>query len=194
MLMMQGFDYLPLGWAHHSANFGNMGDGPQLSGRRQPGDGRHRSGDGLLELVLQEPAAQGPHGGLHRQLRATPARATRRASAGKTRRTPASSAVVYTSPVYSDPLTLFDAYFMTATQQTVPLRKTLVDRVLGDYNSLRQSNTRLGAVDRQRLDLHIQFSSRDAAKGDAGRPGLLPDEGRPATSPIGRSFSTPSTA
>ncbi len=72
--------------------------------------------------------------------------------------------------MYSNPATLFDAYFMTQTASQTPLRKTLVDQVLKDYNSLRQSNTRLGAADKQRLDLHIQFLQDTQTKVNAVIP------------------------
>jgi hypothetical protein len=60
---------------------------------------------------------------------------------------------------YYNPETLWNAFFSssTGTQPARSAKKTLVDTVLADYNSLRQSNRRLGAEDRRRLDLHIAF-------------------------------------
>ncbi len=52
---------------------------------------------------------------------------------------------------------LFNAVFVPddPTEPTAPPRPLIVDRVIESYRSLRQSNRRLGAADRQRLDDHL---------------------------------------
>jgi hypothetical protein len=52
-------------------------------------------------------------------------------------------------------LALFNRIFVPEEEETSP-RPPVVDRVLENYNSLRQSNRRLSARDRQRLDEHIE--------------------------------------
>ena len=54
-------------------------------------------------------------------------------------------------------LQLFNAMFGAAesSADAGAARAPVVDKVLANYNSLRQSNTRLSAADKQRLDAHI---------------------------------------
>jgi hypothetical protein len=52
-------------------------------------------------------------------------------------------------------LALFNRIFVPEEEETSP-RPPVVDRVLENYNSLRQSDRRLSARDRQRLDEHIE--------------------------------------
>jgi len=52
-------------------------------------------------------------------------------------------------------LALFNRIFVPEEEETSP-RPPVVDRVLENYNSLRQSNRRLSSRDRQRLDEHIE--------------------------------------
>lgn len=52
-------------------------------------------------------------------------------------------------------LALFNRIFVPEEEETSP-RPPVVDRVLENYNSLRQSNRRLSAQDRQRIDEHIE--------------------------------------
>jgi hypothetical protein len=54
----------------------------------------------------------------------------------------------------SSSLQLFNSIFGAALA-TKPARPPVVDKVLANYNSLRQSNTRLSAADKMRLDAHI---------------------------------------
>ena len=58
-------------------------------------------------------------------------------------------------------LQLFNAMFGGAksTADAGALRPPVVDKVLANYNSLRQGNTRLSAEDKARLDAHIQLLS-----------------------------------
>ncbi len=55
---------------------------------------------------------------------------------------------------YSSSLELFNKIFVPATGGPAP-RAPIVDRVLANYNRLRQSNRRLSAADKQRLDDHV---------------------------------------
>jgi hypothetical protein len=62
----------------------------------------------------------------------------------------------------SSSLQLFNALFGGAQASSADAgaaRPPVVDAVLTNYNSLRQSNTRLSAADKQRLDAHIQLLS-----------------------------------
>ncbi len=52
-------------------------------------------------------------------------------------------------------LALFNRIFVPEEEESSP-RPPVVDRVLANYNSLRQSNRRLSSRDRQRLDEHIE--------------------------------------
>src|SRR5262249_31722619 len=54
---------------------------------------------------------------------------------------------------FPNPATLWDKYFGNTTV-SVDMKTLLVDQVLADYKSLRQSG-KLGAEDRDRLDSHI---------------------------------------
>jgi Protein of unknown function (DUF1552) len=54
---------------------------------------------------------------------------------------------------YQSSLPLFNAIF--GTPNPTPSRPLIIDRVLQNYNSLRQSNRRLSAADKIRLDDHI---------------------------------------
>jgi hypothetical protein len=55
---------------------------------------------------------------------------------------------------YSSSLELFNKIFVPTTGGPAP-RAPIVDRVLANYNRLRQSNRRLSAADKQRLDDHV---------------------------------------
>ena len=58
-------------------------------------------------------------------------------------------------PVEWSSLALFNRIFVPEEEETNP-RPPVVDRVMENYRSLRESNRRLSARDRQRLDEHIQ--------------------------------------
>jgi hypothetical protein len=53
-------------------------------------------------------------------------------------------------------LALFNSIF-GGLMSTKPMRPPVVDKVLANYNSLRQGNTRLSAADKMRLDAHINM-------------------------------------
>jgi hypothetical protein len=55
---------------------------------------------------------------------------------------------------YSSSLALFNKIFVTGTTGPAP-RAPIVDKVLANYNRLRNGNTRLSAADKQRLDDHV---------------------------------------
>ncbi len=55
---------------------------------------------------------------------------------------------------YTSSLALFNKVFVPPTSGTAP-RAPIVDRVLANYNRLRNGNTRLSAADKQRLDDHV---------------------------------------
>ncbi len=138
MLMMQGFDYIALGWYHHSGQFGNW----------------HKSADGTegnpdmasLDVVLADYfASQGLPGDLVAYSASW--RDIQYGCSFNADGTPTTSR-------FSDPATLWEKYFGNATIPT-NFKELLVDRVLADYQSLKQ-NPRLGKDDRLRVDAHIE--------------------------------------
>ncbi len=56
---------------------------------------------------------------------------------------------------YTSSLDMFNQIFVAPPMSGMPARTPIVDRVLANYNRLRNGNTRLSASDRQRLDDHI---------------------------------------
>ena len=56
---------------------------------------------------------------------------------------------------YSSSLDLFNKIFVPARTTRPAPRAPIVDRVLANYNRLRNGNTRLSAADKQRLDDHV---------------------------------------
>jgi hypothetical protein len=56
---------------------------------------------------------------------------------------------------YTSSLDLFNKIFVAPTTSGPAPRAPIVDRVLANYNRLRNGNTRLSAADKQRLDDHI---------------------------------------
>ncbi|MDX2022434.1 MAG: DUF1552 domain-containing protein [Deltaproteobacteria bacterium] len=52
-------------------------------------------------------------------------------------------------------LALFDKLFVKPSATPVAARKPIVDKILANYKSLRESDRRLSATDKQRLDDHI---------------------------------------
>lgn len=140
MLMMQGFDYIGLGYYHHSGQFGNW----------------HRTADATegnpdmatLDVVLAEWfASQGMPGDL-----VAYSASNRDESSGYGCSWKADGS--YPTSMFHDPATLWTKYFENATIPT-NIKELLVDRVYADYQSL-QSNPRLGAEDRQRLNAHVE--------------------------------------
>ena len=139
MMMMQGFDYVGLGYHHHSGQFGAW----------------HRTADqtegnpdmATLDVVLSNwKASQG----MPSDLVAYSASSQDETSGyGASWKEDGS----YTTSMFSNPAVLWDKYFANA-QIPANFKQLLVDRVLADYNALRQ-NPRLGAEDRQRVDAHV---------------------------------------
>jgi hypothetical protein len=59
-------------------------------------------------------------------------------------------------PTFNSSLKLFTSIFGTgSTTTTTTTRPLIIDRVIQNYNSLRNSNRRLSAADKQRLDDHV---------------------------------------
>jgi hypothetical protein len=178
MMMIQGMDYLSLAYCHHHAQFGNAddensnatsGNPPMASIDRVLGysssfyKNPSNIGRAVCFTANSQEASSGYQG----------------SSTWQDPTQPTTSPIVYTSPIYSDPAVLFDAFFMTNTQSAQPLRKTLVDQVFADYKALRGNNSRLGTVDKQRLDLHLTFLQQTQQKVAALAP--VCSQMRPAT-------------
>lgn len=169
MMMLQGMDYLSLAYCHHHAQFGNAddqnsnatsGNPPMASIDRVLGYSSSfyknpmQVGRAVCFTANQSEGSSGYQG----------------SSTWQDPTQPNSSPIVFTNPVYANPATLFDAFFMTNTQSQAPLRKTLVDQVFADYKALRSNNSRLGAADKQKLDLHLQFIQQTQQKVSALAP------------------------
>ncbi len=145
VLMLQGFDYIGLGYYHHSGHFGNW---HETSGQTE-GNPTMASLDVVISNYLKSAllpsdivcyTASYPDRGQTTSFLAdgTP-----------------------TSDIFYNPATLWDSYFGTSNIP-INLKKTLVDQVLVDYKSVRQS-ARLGAQDRLKLDTHIALLSQTEA-------------------------------
>jgi len=68
---------------------------------------------------------------------------------------PAARTGVQKLQTYKSSLSLFNSIFGTGGTQTQPTRPLIIDRVIENYNSLRTSNRRLSAADKQRLEDHV---------------------------------------
>lgn len=140
MFMLQGLDYLSMGAAHHTAQFGaqnrNTGQAtsnvPFMASLDQVIADFYR-GQGHLSNVVTYSATRLDSG------------------AGYANSYRANGDV--TTGHYSDPSLLWERYFGNVNIPTAT-RTLLVDRVLSDYKSVR-ANPRLGSEDRQRLDTHV---------------------------------------
>jgi hypothetical protein len=169
MNMIQGLDYLGLGWSHHQAHFGNSGSDASSSSDGNPPQAGIDQVLAYSSSFYKNPALKGRSVAFT----ANPSDASSGYQAGYMWSDPANpmtSNVVFSSPIYTNPATLFDAYFQTQSAQMTPLKQTLVDKVLADYKSLRQSNTRLGAADKAKLDLHISMIQQTQQKVTAVLP------------------------
>jgi hypothetical protein len=152
MMMIQGIDYLSLVSFHHRAQFGNYYAVSGTSG--QPAMATIENVLAHSNTFYKNPLLKGTTV----CFTDNPAEQSNQYYGSQTYDNPmdrVNSAIVGAQPVYSNPGTLWDAFFATNTA-SVPLRKTVVDRVLSDYNALRGSS-RLGAQDKQKLDVHVQF-------------------------------------
>ena len=154
MLMMQGLDYLALGWFHHNGAFGNFASTAGDSGNaaaatidqvmayssnfyKNPSLVGRSVGYTARQTEVQ--SGTGHYGGCFTF--SNPGDKVNSSIVGRTG--------------FSNPGTLWDQYFGSSTQQT-PRKISLVDRVIKDYQSLR-TNPRLGSEDRSRVDQHINL-------------------------------------
>lgn len=140
MFMLQGLDYLSMGAAHHSGQFGaqntNSGQAsanvPFMASLDQVISDYYRD-QGLLSNVVTYSATDLDSGFGY----ANSYRADGNVTTGH----------------YSNPALLWERYFGNVNIPSAT-RTLLVDRVFSDYKSVR-ANPRLGSDDRQRLDTHI---------------------------------------
>lgn len=146
MNMLQGFDYLGLGYYHHSAQFGNW----HQTATKDEGNPDMATLDVVLSEYYARTAKPGDMVAYSASWRDQDWGCSYRADGELT-----------TSRFYN-PATLWDKYFANAL---IPasFKELLVDRVLADYNALR-TNPRLGAEDRQRLETHIAHLAQTEAK------------------------------
>ncbi len=154
MLMMQGFDYLSI-YGHNGAQFGNQNTSAGVKGLsstasidqvmansinfyKNPG----LKGRSLVYACNKYETDLRPSGyGI--------------SSAYQTPSSPTTSPIV-ASPVEYDPQAVWDKYFGSNTKATNPLKKTLVDLVLGDYKAVR-NNRKIAGDDKRVLDQHIEL-------------------------------------
>ena len=146
MLMMQGFDYIGLGWFHHHGQFG---DWHQTAGQT---DGNPEMA--TLDVVLSDYYKSQ---GLPSEMVGYSA-SDRDINYGNSVHADGS----LTTNRFNNPATLWDKYFGNSTVST-DVKTLLVDRVLSDYQSLR-TNPRLGSMDKQKLEAHIAFLAETDAK------------------------------
>jgi hypothetical protein len=67
-----------------------------------------------------------------------------------------------------DALSVFEGLFSTSTSPaSQPTRRSIVDRVIENYRSLRDGNRRLSALDRQRLEDHMERLAELQRRADA---------------------------
>jgi hypothetical protein len=146
MMMLQGFDYIGLGYYHHSGQFG---DWHQTAGQTE-GNPEMAS----LDVVLSDHNAKN---GLPSDMVAYSA-SDRDIQYGCSFRADGT----LTTSRFSNPATLWDKYFGNSTVPT-DFKTLLVDKVLADYKSL-QSNPRLGSEDKKRIDAHVAHLATTEAK------------------------------
>jgi hypothetical protein len=146
MLMMQGFDYTALGWYHHSAMFGNWHQTADFS----EGNPDMATLDVVISDYYEKIGYPGDYVAYSASWWDNDWGCSFDADGNLT-----------TSRVYS-PAALWDKYFANAAIP-MPLKELLVDRVMEDYQALR-NNPRLGAEDKQRLEAHIAHLAETEAK------------------------------
>jgi Protein of unknown function (DUF1552) len=146
MMMLQGFDYIGLGYYHHSGQFGNW----HQTAEKTEGNPDMAS----LDVVLADHYAKK---GFPSDLVAYSA-SWRDNQYGCSFNEDGS----LTTSRFDNPAALWDKYFGNATIPT-NFKELLVDRVLADYRSLQQS-PRLGGEDRRRLDAHVEHLATTEAK------------------------------
>jgi hypothetical protein len=167
MLMLQGFDYIGLGWYHHHGQFG---DWHQSAGQTEGNPEM-----ATLDVVLSDYYAKN---GMIPEMVAYSA-SSRDTQYGNSFHADGS----LTTNRFYNPATLWDKYFGNSTVST-DLKSMLVDRVLADYQALR-SNPRLGSADRQRVEAHIAFLAETDTK--VKRLGAVCQQMRPDSSITDRS-------
>ncbi len=183
MTLLQGFDFMRNAYSHHHGQFGNA----QFDASSTGAGGEPMAS---IDQVLATSASFYVNSGRRGRAVCFTANSAEAGSGYEgsatfqNPSTPTLSSIVSTSPVYSNPLTLWDAFFTSGQPaQTPPLKKTLVDRVLADYQALR-GNGRLGAEDKRRLDAHIEFLHQTQTRVNEVAP--VCSALRPASSPADR--------
>ncbi|NUO49813.1 MAG: DUF1552 domain-containing protein [Polyangiaceae bacterium] len=161
MMMMQGFDFIGLGWYHHYGQFGNW--------HRTAGMDEGNPDMATLDNVLADWfGSQGLPGDV-----VTYSAASNDTDYGCSFRADGTR----TASRFSDPGILWDKYFADA-QIPTDFKLLLVDRVLEDYKALK-NNPRLGAEDRIRVDNHIEHLY--STQKEVQEVGAVCDQLRPET-------------
>ncbi|MBL9026644.1 MAG: DUF1552 domain-containing protein [Myxococcales bacterium] len=137
MTMLQGLDYIALGWYHHSGQFGNW----HKSADQSEGNPDMATLDNVIADWF---ATQGLPSDV-----VTYSASWLDGDWGCSFKADGSR----TTAQFNDPGALWDKYFADA-QIPTDFKALLVDRVLEDYRALKQ-NPRLGNEDRIRVDAHI---------------------------------------
>jgi hypothetical protein len=136
MTLLQGLDYIGLGWVHHSGQFGNWKGSANVEGNPNMA---------TLDVVLSE----------HRAKNGLPGDLVAYCASWADHRYGCSFRAdgSVTSSRFYNPATLWEKYFGNAT---IPqgFRTLLVDKVLADYKALG-NHPRLGSEDKKRLEAHV---------------------------------------
>lgn len=138
MTLMQGFDYIGLGYYHHSAQFGNW----HKTAEQTEGNPDMATLDVVLSQWLKKQGLPGDMVAYSASWNDNNYGCSFNDDGSNT-----------TSRFY-DPAVLWTKYFGDA-QIPADFKELLVDRVLADYKAL-QSSPRLGSEDRHRVDAHVE--------------------------------------
>ena len=161
MLMLQGLDYIGLGWYHHSGQFGNWHQTATQDEGNPP--------MATLDVVVRDYFAKI---GMPSDL-VTYSATWSDSTWGCSYDADGNG----TTSQFYNPATLWDKYFANAN---IPadFKKLLVDRVLEDYKSLK-NNPRISGEDLKRVDAHIEHlavTQEKITKFSAVCEQLRPDE------------------
>jgi hypothetical protein len=149
MMMLQGFDYIGMGSSfHHSGHFGNWHKTAQETEGNSP--------MATLDNVISNYYAQ--NGLPSDVVTYSECYATNPTQYGCSFQADGTS----TTSWFDNPAALWDKYFGNSKIPT-DYKTLLVDKVLGDYNALR-NNPRLGSADQKLLDAHIAHLAVTEAK------------------------------
>ncbi len=152
MILMQGFDNMPWPSDHHRMHFGNFG-GSRSTGNVEIGWPTMASID---QVMAHSPGFYKNTSLLKKSVAWSCAPVSIGNGISFTYRNPddKKNSAIDEKNVFYNPATLWDAFFAGGGGGPTadPLKGTLVDKVLADYNSVK---VRLGPEEKQKLDAHL---------------------------------------